>query len=203
MDIRAILSAACFPVLLFSGTLVYNSCATHDSAEVKPKTEKAAPTKVAASSPGAQSVVDKSATLEPSKKTAAKPLTPAKPRVLPPPPKLNAQTKVTGKAPASPNVKTEVKVVKLEEKKAAVGPVAVALKTEKVEKAEKVTRFVAVNVLNVRSKPSTSDSAIVGKLVKGSQLPVEIKGEWARVGDAQWVQTKFLSPNPGRAMAAK
>jgi hypothetical protein len=56
----------------------------------------------------------------------------------------------------------------------------------------KAPRLVTVGVLNIRSRPSTAAS-VVGKLMKGTVLPVTIKGQWAQLGDNQWVLAKYLA----------
>ena len=53
------------------------------------------------------------------------------------------------------------------------------------------TRIVAVKILNVRKHPSTH-AAVVGKLTQGTVLPVTITGQWARLGNGQYVHAKFL-----------
>lgn len=58
--------------------------------------------------------------------------------------------------------------------------------------AGKAARLVTAGVLNIRSRPSTTAS-VVGKLMKGTVLPVTIKGQWAQLGDNQWVLAKYLA----------
>jgi hypothetical protein len=116
----------------------------------------------------------------PAAKPVAQAKPAAKPQVLPSPPKLTAIA-----APAE-----SPKRLKRAEKPAAKDDWANA----------KVTRYVQAQVLNVRAKPNT-EAEIVGRLVRGSQLPVEIKGEWAKIGENQFVQVKYLTA--GKVVASK
>jgi uncharacterized protein YgiM (DUF1202 family) len=68
-------------------------------------------------------------------------------------------------------------------------------KTADRKASRKVTRYVAVESLNVRSKPQL-DAEVVAKLARGSMLPVIIDGAWARLGDAQWIQVRYLTDRP-------
>jgi hypothetical protein len=60
---------------------------------------------------------------------------------------------------------------------------------------KKVIRYVNVETLNVRMD-STEDAPVVGKLTKGTMYHVSIEGDWAKIGDSQFVMTKFLSNQP-------
>lgn len=106
----------------------------------------------------------------------------AKPQVLPPPPKLTATAAPVDRAPPKHTKATKAESKALQE--------------------ARVTRYVAAQVLNIRAKPST-DAEIVGKLTKGSLLPVEIKGEWAKIGENQFVLSKFLSTQAKSVALAK
>lgn len=52
--------------------------------------------------------------------------------------------------------------------------------------------YVTVEVLNVRERPDER-APVVAKLAKGSMVPVEVSGGWAKVGEKQYVMTRFLS----------
>ncbi len=180
MYFRDFVSCLTLPSVILLASLGY-SCATNKGdlgEEKQPPAAKAPAAKLAAtqgSSPGAAKKVE----------SAAKPL--AKPQVLPTPPKLTA-TAAPSDQPAPPKRRKRAEKV---------------AKTESKEMQEaRVTRYVAAQVLNVRSKPGT-DGEIVGRLTRGSQLPVEIKGEWAKIGDNQFVQTKFLSAQGKSVASAK
>lgn len=114
----------------------------------------------------------------PAKQAEASAKPAVKPQVLPTPPKLTPVVMTT--TPAEPVQKRLKRAPKPTQQEA------------QAVQAARVTRSVAAAVLNIRAKPST-DAAVVGKLIKGSQLPVEIKGEWAKIGEDQYVQTKFLT----------
>lgn len=60
---------------------------------------------------------------------------------------------------------------------------------------KKVIRYVAVDTLNIREH-SSMDAPVVGKLIRGSMFQVSISGIWARIGENQFVMTKFLSTKP-------
>jgi uncharacterized protein YgiM (DUF1202 family) len=78
-----------------------------------------------------------------------------------------------------------------------------AAQAEGRKSGRKVTRYVAVESLNVRSKPQL-DAEVVAKLARGSMLPVVISGAWARIGDSQWIQVRYLSDRkPGAAKAKR
>ncbi len=57
---------------------------------------------------------------------------------------------------------------------------------------KKVIRYVSVETLNVRMDTS-EDAPVVGKLTKGTMYHVSIDGNWAKIGESQYVMTKFLS----------
>lgn len=61
----------------------------------------------------------------------------------------------------------------------------------------KVVRYVNVDILNVREH-STMEAPVVGKLIRGSMFQVSISGVWARIGENQYVMTKFLTTKPGK-----
>jgi hypothetical protein len=101
--------------------------------------------------------------------------------------KASARPQVTGtdkrpKLPAPPKLKGPAKTA------AKPGKTAVRIEPS----AGKAARLVTVGVLNIRSRPSTT-SSVVGKLMKGTVLPVTIKGQWAQLGDNQWVLAKYLA----------
>ena len=132
-----------------------------------------------------------------AEKSEATPPTPAKlaakPQILPAPPKLSMARKTEAKANPV-EAKESTKEIAKEPQK----PKASAL-----AKGDRPTRYVVANVLNVRAKPS-ANSQVVGRLTRGSLLPVEIKGEWAKIGEAQYVQIKYLSAtDPTAELAAK
>jgi len=60
---------------------------------------------------------------------------------------------------------------------------------------KKVIRYVNVDILNVRMDTS-EESPVVGKLTKGTMYHVSINGMWAKIGEGQYVMTKFLSHQP-------
>jgi hypothetical protein len=54
------------------------------------------------------------------------------------------------------------------------------------------TRYVAADVLNVRSRPVNGD--VVGQVHKGDQVEVlECRGVWARVASSRWVHSGYLT----------
>ena len=55
-----------------------------------------------------------------------------------------------------------------------------------------VMMYVAVDRLNVRANPTT-DSPVVGQLVRGSSFHVAIESGWAKLGDGKYVQVKYLN----------
>jgi hypothetical protein len=61
--------------------------------------------------------------------------------------------------------------------------------------AKKVVRYVSVDSLNVRMD-SSEDAPVVGRLMKGTMYHVSIDGNWAKIGDSQFVMTKYLSNQP-------
>lgn len=61
--------------------------------------------------------------------------------------------------------------------------------------AKKVIRYVSVDSLNVRMD-SSEEAPVVGRLTKGTMYHVSIDGSWAKIGDEQYVMTKFLSNQP-------
>jgi hypothetical protein len=61
--------------------------------------------------------------------------------------------------------------------------------------AKKVVRYVSVDSLNVRMD-SSEDAPVVGRLTKGTMYHVSIDGSWSKIGDSQYVMTKFLSNQP-------
>lgn len=63
--------------------------------------------------------------------------------------------------------------------------------------SKKVVRYVAVDILNVREHAS-EDAPVIGKFIRGSMFQVSINGVWARIGDNQFVMTKFLSIKPAK-----
>lgn len=62
----------------------------------------------------------------------------------------------------------------------------------------KVQRFVSCDTLNVRTSASYT-APVVAKLTRGTMFAVSIKGEWAKIGDGQYVLAKFLSIKEPRA----
>ena len=60
---------------------------------------------------------------------------------------------------------------------------------------KKVVRYVSVDSLNVRMD-SSEDAPVVGRLMKGTMYHVSIEGSWAKIGDSQFVMTKYLSNQP-------
>jgi hypothetical protein len=166
------------PLLLIALALSSPSCATKS----EPQAEKQ-PAAPAADTTAAAKPATPAKTVATAKKPAAAATPVAKPRVLPPPPKLTATASRTkaGPAPtASPRAK----------------------KAEATEiRAERVMRTVAATSLNIRSRPN-ANANVVGRLTRGSELPVEIKGEWAKLGEDQYIQARYLAPQ-GRAVAAK
>ena len=60
---------------------------------------------------------------------------------------------------------------------------------------KKVVRYVAVESLNVRMD-SSEEAPVVGRLTKGTMYHVSIDGSWAKIGESQYVMTKFLSNQP-------
>jgi len=57
------------------------------------------------------------------------------------------------------------------------------------------TAYVMADTLNVRSAPKMN-AAVVGKLARGSMFKVTYIGEWAKIGEGQFVMARFLSRNP-------
>jgi hypothetical protein len=60
---------------------------------------------------------------------------------------------------------------------------------------QRVARYVAVDLLNVRSAPSV-DAPVIAKLTRGTMFRVTLVGDWARLGDGVYVQLRYLSDKP-------
>lgn len=62
----------------------------------------------------------------------------------------------------------------------------------KEDSNKKVVRFVNVETLNVRMHASM-DAPVVGKLTLGTMYHVKVEGDWAKIGENQYVMTRFLT----------
>lgn len=105
------------------------------------------------------------------------------------PMKSNAQKALKTANAATPKIEPKKKVGKTEEKQVVKQPIRVVDK--------KVVRYVSVETLNVRAHASM-DAPVVGKLTLGTMYHVTVEGPWARIGDNQWVMTRYLSTQPPR-----
>lgn len=106
------------------------------------------------------------------------------------PPRLQDSTSAKAQIPPSSQVRKELR--QLQAQRAAARRMAQVQAGVDKKKADRVERFVAAETLNIRATPSEA-APVVGKLVRGSMMPVEITGAWAKIGEGQWVMTKYLS----------
>jgi uncharacterized protein YgiM (DUF1202 family) len=120
------------------------------------------------------------------------------------PTKVEPVKKAPAKAPVTAPAKAPVattKVVTLTPKVATP-----AKKPAVVATTSKTTMYVTTETLNVRSSPSPV-APVVAKLTRGSMFNVTVQGNWAKIGDGQYVSVKYLSTSkaisPKRKLAAK
>jgi hypothetical protein len=136
--------------------------------EVEGKQPEASQQKAIAEEPAGKSV-------QPAKTTAAAKSTQPKPGTL-----REANQKITKLA--SDGKLDQIRTRKIAEQR-------------RVNASRKVVRYVSVETLNVRMH-SSLEAPVVGKLTRGTMYHVNIDGNWAKIGDNQYVMTKFLSPQP-------
>jgi hypothetical protein len=55
-------------------------------------------------------------------------------------------------------------------------------------------RYIKASELNIRSQPNRF-SKVVGTLVGGDEVRVTIHGGWAKLGDGQWIRSRWLVKN--------
>lgn len=67
--------------------------------------------------------------------------------------------------------------------------------------AGSVVKYVDAKLLNVRSGPNLK-SPIVKRILGGAKVHAQIKGEYAKIGNGQWVKSKFLSDTPTPQVSA-
>lgn len=55
------------------------------------------------------------------------------------------------------------------------------------------TKTVVASVLNVRSRPTTAEPVVIGKLAQGARVSVaRCSGNWAEIGKDLWVSSRYL-----------
>lgn len=154
--------------LVVSVLFLASACVIQSAAE-QPKGEEAVQTAQAAPAPEkGETAVAKAPAQKPA--PAAKPATVAKP-----------QPKVAAAKPAKSGKSAPALA-------SAPAPVSATASV----KFNRVSRYVTVENLNVRSR-AHQNAPIVGRLARGSMITVSVDGDWAKIGDTQFVAVRHLS----------